>query len=573
MISEASTKLLNKLFLESEKFRDDAKGQTWKENLKWLKGDQTIGQDGLADTVTNFIFSQIMTMVPVLTGSMPEVTPKAVNTEHEPHAELLGKLILRIFKRNDFIRKQQRLVTNGMISGKSYFKPVWDKRMFQGRGDISIRIPSHLSLSWQKGRDSVERALYLFEKQEVDKLTLLSMFPGKKMRPTIDSLFSKGTAAPEMTEGDGTTTEGRHASGPGEAEATTMTSHIFDVAQNSERTKEKIDLVECWFLDNEVLENTLDILSINEKGEAKTSKEDKETLRFPTGRLVVQSGGIPLDDRPNPFHKFPYIEYENYYMPGEPWGMDEIMQIRPLQEQFNVRMNQLMDAMNFTNHKQILVDQTAGVDVDEFTNRPGGVIPVDDVNGVKIIDYGGPNSAQFESLVLYQRLIEVISGIREVSQGEVPGDVRSGFAIEQLQEASLTRLRLKTRLIEDSIKRLSRYLTYLIGAFYIPGTHYPDAENLNLEGITPDMFDFDVKAGVSVSNSKQALQQLIQWGFVNSVFDEEYVVDNLDVPDRDDLKERMLPQWNAKKQAAQTQLEQAGQPQPQGSPNVVPLGG
>jgi hypothetical protein len=191
------------------------------------------------------------------------------------------------------------------------------------------------------------------------------------------------------------------------------------------------------------------------------------------------------------------------------------------------------------------------------------------VAGIVQLDAPPINAAIFESLFKLQKDIETIMGVREVTQGSVPGDIRSGFAIEQLQEAAEVRLRMKLMLIKGADLDLAKFLTRMIGVFYIPGTHYPDT--FDLRGAIPDVFTYTIKTGASLPTSKFAQQQFIQWMFNQKIADEQYVVENADIPGKDLLKERMKPVWDARKAAeagaiaeAQAQATMGGPP-PQGA--------
>jgi hypothetical protein len=147
----------------------------------------------------------------------------------------------------------------------------------------------------------------------------------------------------------------------------------------------------------------------------------------------------------------------------------------------------------------------------------------------------------------HRQNIETIFGIREVTQGAVPGEIRSGAAIEFLQEAANSRLKLKTRYFEHAMKDLARYLTRLIAKFYIPGVHFDPAKDGNLREVLPDMFTYEVKAGVNLPSSRAAQELRMQWMFGQGIVDEQYVVDNTQLPGKEALTQRMKPLWEARK--------------------------
>ena len=556
-MAEAITvpKMLAIMLDESKRSRGDVT-EKWKEYIRWLRGDQELEEraDFQANTVTNYLFAQVMTEVPILTAGMPEINLIPEVDQLQEHADLIERLIKRIFVRNDLPQRQVELVTNGLTFGKAYMKPTWNRRMYGWAGDIMLQVPDSRTIFLEPGKMSLREANYLFECRNLNKLTLYRMYPDKKA--AVDRLFLKNRTTEMMPVPVTIETDeyGRHPSAPGDPIDTTTEAYIVDVALGKPMDREIIEFVEAWFVDERTIE---DIKRINK--DKKIRNTDDQKLAYPSGRLVQFAGLEAFSDRPNPFPSFPYFEYNNYFIPGEQYSMSELEQAIPLQEQYNIRSNQIFDMLNFNIAPMRFYDSRSGLDPDELTNAPNDWVGVLDVDGIKQFDPPGVQAATFESLIKLQRDIETIFGVHEVTQGQVPGDVRSGFAVEQLQQAAQVRLRMKTRSIESMIVDMTRYLIRMIGLFYIPGIHYP--ENIDLTGITDDMFEVQIKAGVNLPASRFAQQQFIQWAFAQRIVDQQYVVEHSDLEGKEALIARMAPMWQAEQAMF---LQQAGlMPAPQ----------
>ena len=240
-------------------------------------------------------------------------------------------------------------------------------------------------------------------------------------------------------------------------------------------------------------------------------------------------------------------------------SMGDLTQSKPLQEQYNVRSNQIIDMLNFNIAPMRFYDSSSGLDPDEITNAPNDWVGVTDVNGIKQFDPPGVQAATFHSLLKIQKDIETMFGVHGVTQGEVPGDVRSGFAVEQLQEAAQGRLKMKSRFIESAMQELAKYLIQMIGVFYIPGVHY--TESMNLEGVTADMFDVQIKAGVNLPASRYAQQQFVQWAFAQRIVDQQYVVEHSDLEGKEALIARRTQYWDAENNMILQQAAMQGQQQ------------
>lgn len=572
---------LQGLLGDSKKLRKD-KDAEWMESLDWFKGKQTLNRPSWkANTVTNYLFSQVMTMIPKLTSDVPDYDVRPEVEDMRGQADEIGRLLKRILIRNDFDRRQIEFLTFLLIFGISYYKATWNKNLWGGEGDVQITARDPRGIYLEPNKLTLRDANYLFDVSDIDKISLLRMYPSK--RALITEIFRKPDSPSSTPNAEaGTRAEiGRHATGPGAPIDPSVEAYIFDKASRREQDKDLVEIVEAWFYDERTIRDVQKELKSNgtdDKALAKMfDKKDPDDSAYPTGRVVTIVGDTTLDDRPNPFPDFPYVDVSNYMIPGEQYGMSELQQVKPLQEQYNIRSNQIFDMLNYNIAPIRLFDGRAGIDVDEITNRPDQWVPCGDVTGILQLQPPPIQSAIFESLFKLQKDIETIMGVREVSQGSVPGDIRSGFAIEQLQEAAEVRLRLKLKIIAGADLDLGKYLTRMIGVFYIAGTHYPDT--FDLRGATPDVFTYTLKTGASLPTSKFAQQQFIQWLFGQKIADELYVVENSEIPGKDDLIERQKPVWDARKAAeageiAQANAEaQAAQSAPPANPGLSVVGG
>ena len=127
---------------------------------------------------------------------------------------------------------------------------------------------------------------------------------------------------------------------------------------------------------------------------------------------------------------------------------------------------------------------------------------------------------------------------------------------------------MKSRFIESAILELAKFMIRMIGLFYIPGIHYP--ENLDLRGITPELFEIEIKAGVNLPASRFAEQQMHQWMYSQGIVDEQFIIEHTNIKDKQSIIDRLRPIWEAKQQAMLAQAEMAAQPQP---PQAVQAGG
>ena len=131
-------KKLAELFQQAKIYKDPYTKRT-KKALEWLKGEQMRKRHPLrAATVTNYLFSEAMTIIPILSGRIPEVDVTNEYPDMDVEASLLSKLINRAMRINDFPLRQVEINTHSLLAGKGFFKSTWDKDKMGGAGDLGI---------------------------------------------------------------------------------------------------------------------------------------------------------------------------------------------------------------------------------------------------------------------------------------------------------------------------------------------------------------------------------------------------------------------------------------------------
>lgn len=203
-------------------------------------------------------------------------------------------------------------------------------------------------------------------------------------------------------------------------------------------------------------------------------KDGNETKKFqtkkkwPNGRKIVHANGVLLEDIDNPYldGKFPFARAQDHIRPREFWGQGEVEQLRGPQDMINKLISYTMDVLILMGNPLWVVDADSGVDTDNLVNAPG--IIVEKNRGTEVRRESGVQLQPF-ILQTLDRLVEMfdkISGINEVSQGAQPRSNSSGVAIELLQEAAQTKLRLKSRNIEGWLTEVGQQHVSRILQFY-----------------------------------------------------------------------------------------------------------
>lgn len=584
-------RVLQTIVDEAKNARKDIETQ-WDDDIKTLKGGEkqhflkrflTLGTR--VKSKTNILFSQMETMKPILTSEIPSTlikpifnTPawKAIAEQH------YTKAINRIYQRNDMRAVNVEVVDNGVNYGQSTYKITWDTNMFAGNGDIKISVPNGKEIYYEPGKGKIDNSNYLIQITRVDEISLLRRFPDRE--DDIRRLFGRPVKMKASSK-SGVETRGDTIIAP-EAAAATTTGRFFDIADRVDRT-DPVELVEIWFMDDET-EDILDDHISPSTGSKSQRKKRVRKRKFPNGRYIQFAGNVIFVEEENKFPGIPYVKYWNYRIDGEPYGVTELRHTAPIQKQIDLRKNQIFDTLNFNTGRRRYVGPRFGLDPDQITNAPDQTIQCNDPKDIFIEDGPTISAAMFQSEDMLKKDMETVTGVREVTQGTIPGDIRSGNAIELLQEASDVRLRGKSGELQSSFVEITRKLIDMITTFYIDEVHYnvnhimvPKHEGsdekvplietdewamVKDKKVSCDFFDIEIRAGVNIPRSRVAKEDRLFNLHQRGVIDDEFLIQHLQLDGKDALEERMKEVWDARREAALAEAQAALQPQEGGVP-------
>lgn len=180
--------------------------------------------------------------------------------------------------------------------------------------------------------------------------------------------------------------------------------------------------------------------------------------KYPGGRHIVIGGNKLCIDEKNPYwdKRFPIDILDWHKNPDSAWGEGEINDLKELQRLLNKIIAIIIEnSLLMTN--AIWIGDSNALTKDEWD-------ALDNVPGLKVKKKPGseirrevgeplPNGI-FNVVTYLEQAIEKLSGNTEVVRGQTPGQVKSGVAIEALQTAAMSIIRLKSRAVESLMERL-----------------------------------------------------------------------------------------------------------------------
>ena len=280
------------------------------------------------------------------------------------------------------------------------------------------------------------------------------------------------------------------------------------------------------------------------------------------GESVFLKGELPfIQICPNP-------QYDYF------WGQSECQRLIYLQQMRNNRMTEILDLLS----KQVapptaLMGFSGILDEKNFAlNRAGGLLSTDMPNAK--VEKLAPTipSDLYESLNQIDRMFEEVSGIGNVLQGKGESGVRSAGHASQLARLGSSRAKKRALIVEDALEKVSTLYLKLMQAY--DDTHFSDTEKVPFvaEQFTKD-YTVKVDAHSNSPIFTEDLRALAFNLFKAQAIDKESLLDLLEPPMKQELKDRLKRMEEKQSMVA---AQQAAQPKPEkggGKPDLKAVGG
>lgn len=288
------------------------------------------------------------------------------------------------------------------------------------------------------------------------------------------------------------------------------------------------------------------------------TKADPDVIIYDRpGESVFLKGELPfVQICPNPLY--------DYY-----WGESEVGRLVFLQQLRNKRMTEILELLSRQVNPPTALTGFVGIlDEKNFAlNRPGGLLATDMPNAK--VERLAPNMPQdlFREIGEIDRMFEEASGIVNVLQGKGESGVRSSGHASQLARLGSSRAKKRALVIEDSLEKLATLYLKCLQAY--DSTHFTDEEG---NKFIAEQFTKDYVVKVDAhSNSPIFMEDLRSLAFnlyKAQVIDKESLLDLLDPPMKQLLKDRLkkLEAKQAQAAQAQQQAQQQAKQEPQQKP-------
>ena len=511
------------------------KWQTYMEAYNGTIFNKESKPDYKSDEISNIVFSTVEAIRPVMTDNDPKFiamprTPQGTEFSHDVQVALDYE-----WERERMSTKLPAQLIPMLVYGTAIWFCQWDGQ--EGEyGEIKLKAVDPFNVFPDPLAEDVDTCEYL-------------VYATYKNANQLKQIFKDKASAIEGSR-------------------ITMSELVANRDENDAKEENQVLVLEMWCRDW----TTMDEL-----------EDGTKTLRYPKGRVItcLPDLGIVLSDKQNPYKdgKFPFVLMKNYDVPFKFWGNGEVEQILSPQKYINDLTNQIIDNAKSTANMQWIIDKNSGIGQGKLTNRPGLVIRKNPGTEVRRDTPPAMPSYVREQIEVLKTDIQDISGVFDALKGERQSGITAGSAIMALQEASQARIRLKIKLMEQSLTHLANMVYSRMQQFWkldrwvritdVEGN--PSFQQIGVQVLQND-FDMKVVAGSTMPVNRNAMLDLmIRLAQTNAedglpMVDRKAILEYLPTSDRKSILDRFEKQRQEQELKAQQeqQMQQQQMQQQQG---------
>jgi len=474
--------------------------------------------DYKSDLVSNYVFSVIETIRPIMLDNDPKFQAMPRNPDGMKFANDLQQAFLYEWDREKMSKKLfQELITTLVVGTSVWFLP-WDSKA----KNVKAVPVNPFNIFPDPLATSVEDAEYIIYATYRHQERLRRLFPDK-----ADNLTGGQINYGEL---------------------------VHDNDKNA-RIDNQILVLEVW---------TRDYTSFEHDYEKGTKK-----LKYPNGRVITLCPelGIILSDKAVPYDdkEFPFVLTKDYDIPGKFWGEGEVAQLLSPQKYMNELNNAILDNAKATANMPWIIDKNSGIGQGKITNRPGLVIRKN--QGSEVRREQPPNMPNYviNAVETYKQDIEQISGVFNSVKGGSQTGVYTAQGVLALQEAGQARIRLKVKLMEDSLADLAQMWYSRMKQFWkddrwirtvkIDGSY--DFKNFTKRVLEQD-YDIRILAGSTMPVNRGAMLDLMIRLAQTQMPDGQPLVDRQSVVEYlpSEVKASLMERMEEKETAIEEQINQ-----------------
>lgn len=540
---EAEQRLLKRLILMFEAADEERKKFTkfWPISYKYYMGDQwsPMRPSWKSSPVENHIFAKVETVLPILTDSSPKIDVLPRTGQTVDYADMLQQLLEHLWDKNDLDMEVVLACKNCLLFGKGFFYTYYDEDDQQ----IVTRSVNPQNIYPDPDATNLRNARYLIHVDVMSRTDVEATWPtaigktrrGTKTFPDPDK-FKDGVRNSNYVDNFSGYEYPETSGGSFSRIVPWVTADLSDGSNNSDICQ----VAQFWIREPELIEEEL---KDPENGEILTYANGEpiwvEKPKYPNGRHIVVVGDRIVHDSTSPFDhaEWPYTELNCHPFPGEFWPVSMVQNMISPQRSLNKMNGLIIDNAKLVGSGIWKIEKGAGPKARQLVGRPGMVVTYN--RGFKVEREPGTPLPNFISQIpdALRSVLDAIPGVHDVTTGRKPAGITAGVAIESLQEAAQTRVRLLVRNLENFLKNTGQQQIALAQQYFKEAKLIRTVDemgNFAFKEMTPDMirggWEVIVAAGSSIPRNREARERQSLALLEAGIFQPEDVIDWIDHP-------------------------------------------
>lgn len=184
--------------------------------------------------------------------------------------------------------------------------------------------------------------------------------------------------------------------------------------------------------------------------------------KYPNGRMIVVANGILLEDKELPCGLIPFAKFDDIIIGGKYYSEAVVTHLRPLQDYYNDIIRKRSDHLRKMLAGKYKAARGSGLQQESLNDESGEIVYYNPVPSAP----GGPEALQTPSIPQYAyaeedkivAMFNDVSGISEVSRGQLPSASIPAIGMQLLTEQDDTRIGVMTEQHEHAWARVGKLI-------------------------------------------------------------------------------------------------------------------
>ena len=460
----------------------------WATNWDFYDGKQ--GKKNTANSakrwrpVANIIRPVVQTVLPIMTDTKPGFNVAPNTPQDVQFAETTGKAAEVWWEKYGMDMRLVESLTDMTVTDVGIMKVVWNNELEEGLGDVdAVPVDPENVIVPAEAEDFDRNCPWVIHKLSKPVGEVKRKFPDKK--DVIQANTSKKDGDKDIEE---KVSQGVTLISPTDRNVHNDTPAPGATALSDSKL---VTIYEMWTDDYSIEDYEAE--TEDESGNKTGDTEKKQRLQFPGGKVIkiLPDQGIILESKANPYRDRgkPFVRFIDTAKPRSFYGEGEVHVLLETQRMINKTLTNIFSYMNMMGNPVWILDKNSGVDKGKITNQTGLILTKNTGSTVERLIPPAIPAYFFQFYQTLLQLFDTQSGVHDVTQGRKPAGITAAQAIEELQEAAQTRIRLKERNLNVSLSKLGRLVISRMMQYY----RLPRMVKITGENSWPEFFEWHIE--------------------------------------------------------------------------------